>query len=148
CTDARVARTDRAGGRFPQEFVHPIRLAAQPVSTACRGNRRITVMNHRQDLATDTIPLGEISHEEISGLGAGGAELLGRVAAPPNKESTSDCFYFWVQRGQLVERGQVVTTTSSLGGRTVEFIGLVEEVYRQSRQRDMGEEADRFDGVA
>jgi hypothetical protein len=74
-----------------------------------------------------------------------GAERLGRVAAPPNKESTSECFYFWVHRGKLVERTQIVTTRSQLGGRTVEFIGLVEEVYRQSRQRDMGEEVDRFD---
>jgi hypothetical protein len=104
-------------------------------------------MNHRQDLATDTIPLGEISHEEISGLGAGGAELLGRIAAPPNKESTSDCFYFWVGRGRLVERGQVVATTTRLGGRTVAFVGLVEEVYRQSRHRDMAEESGRFDDV-
>jgi hypothetical protein len=38
-----------------------------------------------------------------------------------------------------------VTTTSTLGNRTVEFIGLIEEVYRQSRQHDMGEEVDRFD---
>jgi hypothetical protein len=30
----------------------------------------------------------------------------------------------------------------------VEFIGLVEEVYRQSRQRDMAEEVDRFDDEA
>jgi hypothetical protein len=50
-----------------------------------------------------------------------------------------------VDRGKLCERTQVVTTYSQLGGRKVEFIGLVEEVYRQSRQRDMGEEVDRFD---
>lgn len=73
------------------------------------------------------------------------AKALGRVAAPPNKESTSDYFYFWVERGKLVERSQIVRTRSELGGRTVDFVGLVEEVYRQSRQRDMGEEVDRFD---
>jgi hypothetical protein len=74
-----------------------------------------------------------------------GAERLGRVAAPPNKESTSEYFYFWAEKGKLCERTQIVTTTSQLGGRPVQFVGLVEEVYRQSRQRDMGEEVDRFD---
>jgi uncharacterized protein len=73
------------------------------------------------------------------------SSALGRVAAPPDKESTSDFFYFWVERGKLVERTQIVKTSSMLGGREVEFIGLVEEVYRQSRQKDMGEEVDRFD---
>jgi hypothetical protein len=73
--------------------------------------------------------------------------LLGRVAAPPNKESTSDFFYFWVERDKLVERGQIVTTTSTVGNRTIRFIGLIEEVYRQSRQHDMGEEVDRFDAT-
>jgi hypothetical protein len=76
------------------------------------------------------------------------AQPLGKVAAPPNKESTSEFFYFWVERGKLVERTQVVTTASTLGGRRVEFVGLVEEVYRQSRQRDMGEEVDRHDADA
>jgi DNA helicase HerA-like ATPase len=76
-----------------------------------------------------------------------GGQPLGKVAAPPNKESTSECFYFWVERGKLVERTQIVTTSCQLraGEKPVEFVGLVEEVYRQSRQRDMGEEVDRFD---
>ena len=26
------------------------------------------------------------------------------------------------------------------------FVGIVQEVYRRSRQRDIGEESDRFDG--
>jgi uncharacterized protein len=79
--------------------------------------------------------------------GPPGAVALGKVAAPPNKESTSEFFYFWVERGKLVERTQIVTTSSPLrpGGKPVEFVGLVEEVYRQSRQKDMGEEVDRFD---
>jgi hypothetical protein len=72
-------------------------------------------------------------------------EPLGKAAAPPGKESTSEFFYFWVERGKLVERTQVVTTASTIGQRQVEFVGLVEEVYRQSRQKDMGEEVDRFD---
>ncbi|MBX9583509.1 MAG: ATP-binding protein [Gemmataceae bacterium] len=70
---------------------------------------------------------------------------LGKVAAPPDKEATSDEFYFWAARDRVVERTQVVTTTADLGGREVRFVGLVEEVYRQSRQASMGEEVDRFD---
>ena len=105
-------------------------------------------MTHANALAAGAIPLGGPTDQGTSGLDAHGSELLGRVAAPPNKESTSDCFYFWVQRDQLVERGQVVTTTSRLGGRVVQFIGLVEEVYRQGRNRDMSEDFDRFDGEA
>jgi hypothetical protein len=73
---------------------------------------------------------------------------LGKVAAPPNKECTSEHFYFWVERERVAERTQIVLTECQLGDREapVKFIGLVEEVYRQSRQRDMGEEVDRHDG--
>ncbi len=73
---------------------------------------------------------------------------LGKVAAPPNRESTSEQFYFWVEKEKLAERTQIVHTECTLGDRPVpvKFIGLVEEVYRQSRQRDMGEEVDRHDG--
>lgn len=71
--------------------------------------------------------------------------VLGKVAAPPDKEATSETFYFWAARDRLVERTQIVTTTADLGGRPVEFVGLVEEVFRQSRQQNMGEEVDRFD---
>jgi uncharacterized protein len=80
--------------------------------------------------------------------GANDAAALGKVAAPPNKESTSEQFFFWVEREKLVERTQIVHTECQLGDRDtpVKFIGLVEEVYRQSRQRDMGEEVDRHDG--
>ena len=72
--------------------------------------------------------------------------LLGRVAAPPEHESTSGVFYFWVDRSQSVERTQIVVTTSTVGTRTVSFVGIVQEVYRRSRQKDIGEEAARFDG--
>lgn len=92
--------------------------------------------------------LGELRNLEASENGRPNAPRLGKVAAPPNKESTSASFYFWVERGKLVERTQIVTTTSTLGDKTVQFVGLVEEVYRQSRQRDMGEEIDRFDADA
>ncbi len=71
---------------------------------------------------------------------------LGRVAAPPEHESTSGTFYFWVDRTQSVERTQVVTTTSEIAGRPVGFVGIVKEVYRRSRQKDVHEEAARFDG--
>jgi uncharacterized protein len=78
----------------------------------------------------------------------GDPRALGKVAAPPNKESTSEHFYFWVEREKLAERTQIIHTECQLGDRDtpVKFIGLVEEVYRQSRQRDMGEEVDRHDG--
>ncbi len=72
--------------------------------------------------------------------------ILGRVAAPPEHESTSGVFYFWVDRSQSVERTQIVVTKSSVGTRTVSFVGIVQEVYRRSRQKDIGEEAARFDG--
>ena len=91
--------------------------------------------------ATVTVPvLADRLGLDPPGNGRAGAERLGKVAAPPNKESTSEFFYFWVERDRLVERTQIVTTSSMLGGRTVKFVGLVEEVFRQSRQKDMGEE--------
>ncbi len=71
---------------------------------------------------------------------------LGRVAAPPEHESTSGVFFFWVDKDRGVERTQVVTTTSKVGDREVKFVGIVQEVYRRSRQKDIGEEAARFDG--
>jgi DNA helicase HerA-like ATPase len=71
---------------------------------------------------------------------------LGRVAAPPEYESTSSVFFFWVDRQQSVERTQIVTTSSCVAGRVVKFVGIVQEVYRRSRQKDIGEESARFDG--
>jgi hypothetical protein len=68
------------------------------------------------------------------------------VAAPPEHESTSGVFYFWVDRDRGVERTQIVTTKSTVGNREVTFIGIVQEVYRRSRQKDVTEEAARFDG--
>jgi uncharacterized protein len=90
-------------------------------------------------------PRGDSDGLDASVSGRDADQRLGKVAAPPNRESTSAFFYFWAERGKLVERTQIVTTSCLLGGRTVKFIGLVEEVYRQSRQTDMGEEVDRFD---
>lgn len=71
---------------------------------------------------------------------------LGRVAAPPDHESTSGVFYFWVDRDQTVERTQIVSTRCTVGGREVKFVGIVLEVYRRSRQKDVHEESARFDG--
>ena len=71
---------------------------------------------------------------------------LGRVIAPAEHDSTSGEFYFWVDREQGVERTQIVTTRSKVGDREVSFVGIVQEVYRRSRQKDVGEEAARFDG--
>ncbi len=88
---------------------------------------------------TDPSPLPAAAPAAV---GAG----LGRVAAPPGHESTSGVFYFWVDRRQTVERTQIVTTRSLIAGREIQFIGIVQEVYRRSRQKTMGEESDRFDG--
>ncbi len=71
---------------------------------------------------------------------------LGRVAAPPEHESTSGTFYFWVDKNCGVERTQIVATASTVGTRAVKFVGIVQEVYRRSRQKDVTEEAARFDG--
>ena len=134
--DGRLARADRPGRGLLEKPVQPLRRAAKPVPAARRCDRE-------HDLMTD-------AHDEFDDLDASSGireatQRLGKVAAPPNRESTSELFYFWAERGRLVERTQIVTTSCMLGGRTVNFVGLVEEVYRQSRQTDMGEEVDRFD---
>jgi hypothetical protein len=46
----------------------------------------------------------------------------------------------------MVEKTQIVRTESLVGGEMLKFYGLVQEVYRQSRQTDLGEEFDRHDG--
>ena len=74
---------------------------------------------------------------------------MSRLAGSPPRRSMNRpaaCFYFWVDRKQCVERTQIVTTSSNVAGRTVEFVGIVQEVYRRSRQKDIGEESARFDG--
>lgn len=71
---------------------------------------------------------------------------IGKVASPPRREATSEQFHFWVPRGQLVEKTQIVLTESQVGDQLVKFYAIVNEVYRQSRKRDIGEEFDTFDG--
>jgi DNA helicase HerA-like ATPase len=76
------------------------------------------------------------------------AEVIGRVASPPQKESTSEEFYFWVRDDVIVERGQIVRTELSHGGGVIRFYAAVQEVYRQSRLRSLAEARDRHDGDA
>ncbi|HEY7158862.1 MAG TPA: ATP-binding protein [Gemmataceae bacterium] len=71
---------------------------------------------------------------------------IGKVASPPRRESTSEEFYFWVAPHTLVEKSQIVRTESTIGDQHLVFYGLIKEVFRQSRQSDMGEEFDRHDG--
>src|SRR5688572_1310302 len=72
--------------------------------------------------------------------------LIGRVASPPNHESTTERFFFWVPPGTLVEKTHLVVTRSEIGGQKLTFYGVVEEVYRRSRQRNMDGEVDLYDG--
>jgi hypothetical protein len=72
--------------------------------------------------------------------------VLGKVASPPRQEATSEQFHFWVRRDQLVEKTQIMRTTSTIAGHDVAWYAVVDEVYRRSRKRDIGEEFDAFDG--
>jgi uncharacterized protein len=74
------------------------------------------------------------------------ATVIGRVASPPQREATSETFHFWADPKQLVEKTQIVTTTSTIAGQSVTFYAVVSEVYRQSRRTNIGEEFDAFDG--
>src|ERR1700755_981506 len=79
---------------------------------------------------------------------AAGGEVIGRVAAPPQLESTPEHFHFWVERNRLVETNQFVRTESTVEGQTVQFFGVIDEVRRSSRKRDILEEYDVADGAA
>ena len=74
------------------------------------------------------------------------SDAIGKVAAPPRLEASSEVFHFWAGRDVLVEKTQIVRTDSTIGATSVRFYGVVQEVFRQSRQSDMGEEFDRHDG--
>lgn len=71
---------------------------------------------------------------------------IGKVASPPSKESTTQKFWFWVPARQLVEKTQIVRVDSQVGERDIRFYGVIDEVFRQSRLRNMGEECDVYDG--
>lgn len=77
-----------------------------------------------------------------------GGEVIGRVAAPPQLESTPEHFHFWVERNRLVETNQFVRTESTVEGQAVQFFGVIDEVRRSSRKRDILEEYDVADGDA
>ena len=71
---------------------------------------------------------------------------VGRVGAPMQQEATSQRFCFWVPRDVLVEATQLVTCSSRIASETVTFYGVVNEVHRRSRKRDMANEVDESDG--
>ncbi len=83
---------------------------------------------------------------DSAGFGEEAGAILGKVASPPHKESTSDEFHFWARPGAVVEKTQIVRTDCELGGQNVTFYGLVNEVYRQGRQSSIADAHDRFDG--
>lgn len=73
-------------------------------------------------------------------------DTVGKVASPPQKESTSEEFHFWIRDDVLVERGQIVRTQITHAGEPIHFYAVVREVYRQSRRASLAEERDRYDG--
>jgi DNA helicase HerA-like ATPase len=72
--------------------------------------------------------------------------IIGKVASPPRRESTSEEFFFWIAPGQLIEKTQIICSSCRIGDTDVQFYGIITEVFRQSRQTDMAEEIDRYDG--
>lgn len=87
-----------------------------------------------------------MDQEQEEAHGQGAAPLIGRVASPPQRESTSEQFHFWVPAGQIVEKTQIVRARSQVGDTELSFYALVDEVYRQSRKRHIGQEHDAYDG--
>lgn len=83
---------------------------------------------------------------ETAGLGAAPVDAIGRVASPVRFESTSTRWYFWVKRGALVEKTQLVWTSSEIAARSIRFFGTVSEVFRRSRKRSFDDEVDTYDG--
>lgn len=74
------------------------------------------------------------------------AGAIGRVASPIRFESTSTHWYFWVTPGALVEKTQLVWTSSEIAGRFIRFFGTVSEVFRRSRKRSIDDEIDTYGG--
>jgi uncharacterized protein len=94
-------------------------------------------------IVDESQPQGDSNKEAQPGTGA---KLIGRVASPPQHESTSEQFCFWVERGRLVERTQLVRAESQIDGTSIQFFGVISEVHRRSRKRDIHEEFDVTDG--
>jgi uncharacterized protein len=71
---------------------------------------------------------------------------LGLVGSPQGQEATSKQYYFWVARGVLAEETQLVVCRCAVAGRNYTFHGVIDEVRRRSRKRNMDEEIDQADG--
>lgn len=80
------------------------------------------------------------------GSGSIASPRIGKVATPPQKEATTDEFYFWVRRDTLVEKAQIIRAECVIGGQTIQFFAIVDQMFRQSRKKNMGEEIDEADG--
>lgn len=76
----------------------------------------------------------------------GSQQVVGRVAAPVGSESTTAEFHFWAPREALIEKTQLVRAESTVAGKSIQFYGVVDEVYRRSRRRSIDEEFDTYDG--
>lgn len=84
-------------------------------------------------------PRGPVCH-------ANGRVCIGRVGAPPSLEATGKQFHFWVPEDTLVEETQLVVCESRMAGRTHIYYGVITDVRRQSRKRNMGSEVNEADG--
>lgn len=71
---------------------------------------------------------------------------IGRVGAPPKLEATSKQYCFWVPDGIVVEETQIVVCQSAIGQQTFTYYGVISDVRRQSRKKDIGQEVDESDG--
>jgi hypothetical protein len=71
---------------------------------------------------------------------------IGRVGCPAGQEANSELFHFWVPSDSLVEKTQLVTCHSEIAGEKLAFYAIINEVYRSSRKRSMGQEFDEADG--
>jgi DNA helicase HerA-like ATPase len=74
------------------------------------------------------------------------ANELGRVGCPAGLEANSELFHFWVPSDALVEKTQLITCRSEIAGEKLTFYAIINEVFRSSRKRSMGQEFDESDG--
>lgn len=86
-----------------------------------------------------TLPRGPVTRPD-------GRVCIGRVGAPPRLEATSRQFSFWVPETVVVEETQIVVCESMIDQRVFTYYGVIGDVRRQSRMRDMGQEVDQADG--
>lgn len=71
---------------------------------------------------------------------------LGIVGSPQGQEATSKQYCFWIARDIMVEETQLVVCKSVIAGQSYTFYGVVEEVKRRSRKKNMDDEIDQADG--